>query len=693
MGIIDGFIKRFGIAKSAPVGLFGFMLNREAPGIKDYEYKKAYTSWVYACTSVIAEQVANADIKLMRKLKDGTVEEVKSHPAIQTLYDVNPVMTSSDLLVETQSQLELLGDAFWVLNWNVAGTQPREIFPVDPTRVTVVKDPNRMIGGYLYTDPSGKQIPFDTKHIIHFKRYNPSNPYRGLGTVAAAANAIDIDTFAASWSKNTFYNSAMPSGALEFTGTLTEEQFSRIKKQWESRYQGVDNAGKLAILEGGAKFSKVSLTPQEVDFLETRKYTRDEILAMFRVPKSVLGIVEDVNRANAEATEVIFGRWVIKPRIQFIIDRLNEFYLPLFGLKWPEYYFDYENPIPEDRASEREDYKAALGGAPWQTINEIREEEGLDKIPGGDVLYLPLNLMPVTSTTEDGDQGNSNNNPSPVPTDGGDKSNNGSDKTKDGKKTFEMLKAISGEVTKDKRRAAFIDRRVKFVRSEITRVKPLYIEKLLAQKSQIVRRLIGSKKSIVKSDRTDLLDIVFDGYDKQWTDEYQKLTTEVLTNSLAYSGKSVLERLGVNISFDLKNPRVIDWLSKHALDHAKSIAETNKQEVRDLIVTGVDQGKTTGQIAESIRSFFDQQADYRAERMARTEVISGYAEGTLAGMRQSGLVKMKRWVTAGDDRVDEECIANAADGPIGLDANFSSGHSCPPVHPNCRCDLYEVMGE
>jgi SPP1 gp7 family putative phage head morphogenesis protein len=219
------------------------------------------------------------------------------------------------------------------------------------------------------------------------------------------------------------------------------------------------------------------------------------------------------------------------------------------------------------------------------------------------------------------------------------------------------------------------------------------MEKLLSQKSEVMRRLIGRKKAVVKNDSKDILDVVFDGYDAEWEGEYKALTTEVLTNSLVHSGKSVLERLGVNVNFDLKNPRVVDWLSKNALAHAKSIADTNKQAVRDLIVSGVDSGQTTGQIAESIRSFFDTQSEYRAERMARTEVIAGYSEGTLSGMRQSGLVKMKRWVTAGDDRVEEECLTNAADGPIGLDANFSSGAGAPPQHPNCRCDLYEVLAD
>ena len=96
-------------------------------------------------------------------------------------------------------------------------------------------------------------------------------------------------------------------------------------------------------------------------------------------------------------------------------------------------------------------------------------------------------------------------------------------------------------------------------------------------------------------------------------------------------------------------------------------------------------------IAGSISEFFDTQTQWRALRIAHSEVISGYAEGTLEGFRQSDVVTRKQWLTAGDDRVEPECLMNEAQGPIPLDQPFASGRLAPIVHSNCRCVLQPVV--
>lgn len=105
---------------------------------------------------------------------------------------------------------------------------------------------------------------------------------------------------------------------------------------------------------------------------------------------------------------------------------------------------------------------------------------------------------------------------------------------------------------------------------------------------------------------------------------------------------------------------------------------------------GVEQGKRADDIAGDIGEFFDQQGQWRALRIARTEVIAGYAEGSLEGYRQSGIVNMKQWLTAGDERVDPECLLNEEQGLVPINSGFASGVGAPPVHPNCRCVLQPV---
>jgi SPP1 gp7 family putative phage head morphogenesis protein len=170
-------------------------------------------------------------------------------------------------------------------------------------------------------------------------------------------------------------------------------------------------------------------------------------------------------------------------------------------------------------------------------------------------------------------------------------------------------------------------------------------------------------------------------------------TRDALQESIDFGGRTALAQMDVGISFDQLDPNVMDWLNANALQHATSVTDTVKEELIVRLMAGVEQGLSAQEIAASFSEFFDGQSQWRALRIARTEVISGYAEGALAGYRQSGLVKMKQWLTAGDGTVDPECLMNEAQGAVPLNSGFASGHSAPPVHCNCRCTLLPVIPE
>ncbi len=395
MGLLD----RFRQKKTAiNTSIFSVLFGKEAPNMKGPEFLGAYKGWVYSCVNAIAEDVSTIDLHLQRLTSDGWAD-ISEHLALSTLADVNPFMSSSDLLIATQSFLELEGNAFWYLPRGSVTRKPAEIWLLDPTRTYVVKSATDFIGGYVYKNEKGEDVPFKREEIIHFKRFNPQNKYRGMGTVQAAAMAIDIDTYSATWNRNFFFNSAMPSATLETAGTLTTEQYNRVKAEWDSRYKGVDNAHKLAILQGGLHFNPISLSQKDMEFLEQRKMSRDEILGIFRVPKTILGITDDVNRANAEATEYVFSKRVIKTRMEFIADRLNEFYIEMFGEDQKKLRFTYTDPVPKNRELVLQANETGIR-AGYLTINEVREQEGKQPVNGGDEIYLPLNLTPIGSVQD-----------------------------------------------------------------------------------------------------------------------------------------------------------------------------------------------------------------------------------------------------------------------------------------------------
>ena len=333
------------LQKEVNPNVFGYLTSTSAPTMKSSDYVKAYKGWVYACTTAIAEEVASMQLHLQQNTNDGWVE-VTEHIVVDLLKDVNNFNTFNGLLTETESFLELDGNNFWYLPRGEVTNKPTEIWNLNPTKIAVVKSKDKVIAGYTMRTATGGKIPLDIDEIIHFRRFNPLSRYRGMGTVQASAMAIDADDFSAQWNKNFFYNSAMPSAVLETDEELTDEQYKRLKEQWDSRFRGLSNSHKLAVLQGGLKYKPAQLSQKDMDYLNQRKFSRDEILAMFKVPKTIIGITEDVNRANAEASEYVFSKRVIKPKMNFIVDHLNEFLLPMFDMEQSEWRFVFDDPVP-----------------------------------------------------------------------------------------------------------------------------------------------------------------------------------------------------------------------------------------------------------------------------------------------------------------------------------------------------------
>jgi len=680
MSILDFLFKKQAGQANTLGDLFSFFYNKSAPDMKGKEYLQNYIGWVYACVSAIAEDVSTMELVLKEKSKDGykIIDDV-NHPVLKPLYSVNDFMSSGQLLYNTAAYGELEGNAFWYLARNLNG-EIREIWSLDPTRVSIIKDEKTFIGGYEFRKEDGGTIRLAVDEVIPFKRFNPLDQYRGMGTLAAAAMAVDVDRYASQWNRNFFFNSALPSGVIEYPSKLKSEQAKTLREMWNSLFQGIGNSNKTAVLTDGAKFNKLSLSQKDMDFLEQRRFSRDEILGIFKVPKTVLGIVEDVNRANAEATEYVFAKRVIKPRMNFIVDHLNEFYLPLFGAKYQNLRFTFKDPVPQNIELDLKRKNTGLAGMPWLTINEVRKEEGLAPVADGDKVYINFSLSPM-GAVQDQEKATAADVKKEA-----EKLNNISKDVKDTIDKLGMGLGIKPKMDNNQ----FIEKRVKFIREEIGAKKKVFTDEFMKQKKYVLGRLKKKKSIMVKADKDDLIGTVFDDWESQVEILYNPVE-ETLRESLKHSGQHVLDKLNINISFDLKAPRVKEWLEKYALEHCTSIADSFKDEVKRLISQSVDDGLGMEAIAEKIGNFYDDQAEWRALRVARTEVISGYAKGTLEGAVQSGVVRGKKWLTANDDRVEEECLRNQQDGEIGLDDSFSSGDSAPPVHPNCRCVLQEVV--
>lgn len=339
-----------------------------------------------------SSSTAAVDWALYRKARSGQDEDrvrVTRHPALVAWNKPN-AFYSRQLLVETvQQHIDLTGEGFLLIGRNPRSPMPLELWPVRPDHMTPIPSVSAFLAGWEYLGPDGEKIPLGNDEVIQLKMPNPRDPYRGMGPVQTILADLDALSQSAKWNANFFRNSAIPSGIIQVDRSLSDTEFKRIKKRWEEQHRGVARAHRVALLEHG-EWKNISYSMKDMQFTELRAASREIVREAFGFPKAMTGSVDDVNRANAEAGEVMFARWLLKERLERFKGVLNESFLPLFGGAYAsEYEFDYEDPTPPDRAADVAELESKTAAA----VRLIRV--GFEPDAVMDMLDLPQ--LPMTS--------------------------------------------------------------------------------------------------------------------------------------------------------------------------------------------------------------------------------------------------------------------------------------------------------
>ncbi|MGQ4349696.1 phage portal protein [Streptomyces sp. SAS_275] len=322
-------------------------------------------STLFAIVNRTAKAEAGVEWGLFRKAKSGKKEDrtpVVSHAALDLWNKPNRFYTQSEFVEAGAQHKQLTGEQWWVIG-RVEGVKiPLEMWPVRPDRIQPVPDPDEFLLGYMYTGPDGQQVALGIDDVIFIRTPHPTDPYRGIGPVQALLTDLDAVRYSAEWNRNFFLNSAEPGGIIEVPGGLSEPDFNELRERWSEQHKGVANAHRVAILEHG-KWVDRKFSQRDMQFVELRDVGREIIREAFGFPKSMTGASEDVNRANAEAGEVMFARWLCVPDLEAVKDALNHRLLPMFGHTAEGLEFDYVNPVPEDAATEAATLTANVNAA------------------------------------------------------------------------------------------------------------------------------------------------------------------------------------------------------------------------------------------------------------------------------------------------------------------------------------------
>lgn len=358
-------------------------------GTPAYMHAYGTNGSLFAIVSRIANAVSQVRWHLYRSAASGLDEDrieipVGQHLALNIWERPNDFYTGQKFREAVQQHLDLTGEGWPIVKRSpVLRSLPLGLWPVRPDRMMPVPSPKNFLDGYVYRSPDGELVPLGLDEAYPLCMPNPLDPYRGLGPVQAILMHLDSSRYSAEWNRNFFLNSAAPGGLIEVESALGDDEFADFQKRWRESHQGLGAAHRVAFLESGMKWVDRNFTQKDMQFVELDANNRDAIREAFGYPKPMTGAVDDVNRANAEAGEVVFGRWLLVPRLERWKGWLNSWYLPLFGVTGQGLEFDYDNPVPKDEAAES-DAEVATSTA-WKTY----VDGGADGNWAAELLGLP----------------------------------------------------------------------------------------------------------------------------------------------------------------------------------------------------------------------------------------------------------------------------------------------------------------
>lgn len=682
MGFLD-FLRK----KESSVPLFSQILKY---GANSFAQKSVptdlYSGWIYACIEVISQEVARIELILTKTDSQGKKQIITSHPALDLIDRVNPFLTKHDLFERLQANKELYGNEYWFVEGK--GTKNMEIYPLRPSLVMPMPDPYNYVSGYQYL-LDGKKYNLPAENIIHFKTFNPKSDIVGLGTIEAVRTSAETDSYAREYNKAFFENSAQPGIILTYPGELNAENQQRLKAQWNEEYAGYKKNYRTAVASNGLTITKLEMSHADMEFIEQRKFSRDEILSIFRVPKTILGILEDANFASAKTANYVFALRTIFPKMVAIQDTLNEFFLPLFGDESLK--FEFKNPIPEDRTELVMYYNAGLQNG-WLTQNEIRRMEGLAELEDGDVTYLPFNLSPNTKPKE---QKTVQSAVSKMASDIAESLMLAEKQME--KKDMDNLRVTSMDMVKFEdmglKKATVEDKRArKFEKKFKSTADELFDE----QKKRAIDNL---HKELNKKNWKSTFDILDEDVEVNATID---LFTPLMRSLVLAEGQAAYDFLGIDDEFDIASPNISKFIKQNTKKLAGSMTQTTTSELRAQIVAGLEQGEAISELTQRIAGYSGF-AEARSQMIAITEVARGSQKAQIEAWKESGIVASYVWWTALDERVDDDCASlhgteidlgdtflsekDLEDMNLGI---YDGAIDAPPLHPNCRCKLLPV---
>jgi HK97 family phage portal protein len=611
----------------------------------------------------------------------------------------------------------LRGEAVWILGWGGVTGFPKQIVIVDPATMEVKID-KATLQPTLWTFNDGQvKIPFKPEEIIHFPTWNPFDPVRGLSEIQPLRDEVSQEFLTSRAMTNLLTNSSIPGGVITVPGDeMSAEDAQAMIERWEAKHKGVNRAGRVAVLGSGATYQRISLTPEEAQSLESRQWNRETILAKLGVPRAAAMLQSEGGTLSGKDTEEqmrSFWQFTLIPEIKYFEDKLQKDFFQRFGLENMRGEFDLDS-IAELQVNDEEmhnrlrmDVQAGL-----LTINEAREQMGMDAVEWGDTWWKPLGLSDVKEEPEP----QTYMNPPPLTPEEetqaeGEKPPEEDEEEDKPKKSIASMFVSKGRpkiYTPTYRQAHW-----KAVIGPWERIEGQYTKKLkswvysirsdeLEKLHKLMAR--GNFAETLRAGGSDLLlgDPMWHQSEAKLRDISKPFFIKAVELTGGELGK-LFRDMGLEVggSWTIWDTRAKELLEFRVNQGSlNDIPKTVQDRLRSVIGDALEGGWTEQELTDVIESGFRKQFNItqaRCQYIARTELGGAINDSRIEGFKDVGLQRHE-WLSAQDERVRD---SHQIDGEVvTIGERFSNGLLYPndPGGPaeeviNCRCLTLPVFEE
>ena len=641
---------------------------------------------VYKAIKAICDNIPQADLELYRK-SDG--EETEDPALDGLLANPNPLQTGYDFLQEWVGFYALYGEGFILKEITTVGEMAGTRLPlsltvlnpkfIEPRFERDNQGVQRVVGWRYY--PTNTIYPIQT--IVHTKDFNPYNNVRGFSPLLPIKDEIEIDQSTLDFNNAFFKNDGTAGYILSTDKTLTQDQRDRLMEYWKKTHQGAKKAFNVDIFEGGLKPEVVGSSHKEMEFVEQKKLMREEILSIWKAPKALFSITDDLNYATHIGQMKVFWYYSLMPIMRKFEDSFNKHIVTPYNNQI-YFAFDYSN-VP----AFGEDFKEKVGvaqqlfaiGVPLNDINE-KLDLGFDKYSWGDSWWINPFLTPAENAGIESAPNLS------APASEGEEE----EPEKEPEKSIKQEKDIA-PIRRDPKQLAILKA---FGRSLFD------IETKFEKK--ISRYFFNLRKAVLSTPDQLLAEgkLAIDW--QVQNQELIKLVTPIMEMAIRAGVDIGQGALGKKtLADDILNGRITSLLTLR-LDKITGINLTMQKEINKAMVKSITEGASSTDITrplvdiirENCKETFNR-AGVRAKLIARTESAGAINGGSLLYYSAEGVPK-KRWVTAHDEFVRASHVKCEQQGAIEIDKKFSNGLEYPSDQLNgdagevcnCRCSLVPV---